>query len=197
LIQDHFKADCIELISGYRSPEYNKKLKEEGRRVARESLHLKGLAADIHLDEVTEEAVGDYAKSLKAGGVGLYPDFYFVHVDLGPAKYWQKERSGERKLIGMENNNSQVKIITDKNVYFDPDTVEIKITDEASGSIPEPKELLVEKFHRDKWGGFSKALTKKKGDGLFIIATKKGLTPGRYRLRLVDALSNEFYIKII
>ncbi|MBI2093093.1 MAG: YcbK family protein [Deltaproteobacteria bacterium] len=53
-IQDHFKADAIELISGYRSPELNKQLKAEGQNVSEQSLHMEGKAADIHIDEISE-----------------------------------------------------------------------------------------------------------------------------------------------
>ncbi len=101
-IEDHFGVRQIEIICGYRSEEFNKALKKAGHNVANESFHVKGMAADIHLDEITEEALRDYALSLKAGGVGFYANLDMVHVDVGPVRTWGE--AGQRKAwIGEKN----------------------------------------------------------------------------------------------
>jgi len=41
-LQDHFQADTIEIISGYRSKAFNEQLKREGHAVSPVSLHIKG-----------------------------------------------------------------------------------------------------------------------------------------------------------
>jgi uncharacterized protein YcbK (DUF882 family) len=87
-LQDHFGADYVNVISGYRSPEYNEYLRSSLRRVAHNSLHMRGLAMDIRLPSVNKVALGNFAKGLKTGGVGVYYDSDFVHIDVGPVRNW-------------------------------------------------------------------------------------------------------------
>jgi uncharacterized protein YcbK (DUF882 family) len=101
-IEDHFGVRQVEVISGFRSSAFNKELKATGHAVANESFHTKGMAADIHLDEIEEKTLRDYALSLGVGGVGYYPSLDFVHVDAGPVRTWGDE--GPRKAwIGEKN----------------------------------------------------------------------------------------------
>lgn len=74
------------LISGYRSPKFNRILSNQDRKVAKKSYHLKGMAADIRLEGVKLSAVRRTATRCKIGGVGRYSSF--VHVDVGPVRYW-------------------------------------------------------------------------------------------------------------
>lgn len=87
-IQDHFGAKEVKVISGYRSPNYNKKLRRRSRRVARESLHMEGMAADIIVPGISARELAKFAKTLNAGGVGYYGRRAFVHVDVGPVRHW-------------------------------------------------------------------------------------------------------------
>lgn len=76
----------LQLISGYRSPEYNRLLMAKGRGVAKRSYHLRGMAADIHVEGVPLRRVCQEAKRIGRGGVGSYTRF--VHVDVGPVRSW-------------------------------------------------------------------------------------------------------------
>jgi len=87
-IQDHYGAKEVKVVSGYRSPQYNANLRRRSRRVARESLHMEGMAADILIPGVTIRELRDYARSLQAGGVGYYGRRAFIHVDVGPVRHW-------------------------------------------------------------------------------------------------------------
>jgi len=87
-IQRHFKGARIEVLCGYRSPERNKLLRKRSRRVAKESLHMEGLAADIRVAGVSTRKLRDFAVSLRVGGVGAYRKRGFVHVDVGPVRTW-------------------------------------------------------------------------------------------------------------
>jgi uncharacterized protein YcbK (DUF882 family) len=75
------------LISGYRSPATNAKLRSQGRGVATTSLHMKGMAADVCIAGRSLSQLRNAALSLKAGGVGYYPG-QFVHVDVGRVRTW-------------------------------------------------------------------------------------------------------------
>lgn len=87
-IQDHFRAERVELLCGYRSPERNARMRKKSTAVAKNSLHIKGWAADIRIDGVGLKALRDFSASLKRGGVGYYTKAGFVHVDVGRVRYW-------------------------------------------------------------------------------------------------------------
>lgn len=77
------------VISGYRSPVTNARLRRRGGGgVATHSLHMDGKAIDIRVPGVALADLRDAAKSLRLGGVGFYPSSNFVHVDTGRVRYW-------------------------------------------------------------------------------------------------------------
>lgn len=79
------------IISGYRSPHTNQMLRDRGgvpTGVASSSLHMVGKAIDIRVPGITLDQLHSAARSLKLGGVGVYPASNFVHVDTGRVRYW-------------------------------------------------------------------------------------------------------------
>jgi uncharacterized protein YcbK (DUF882 family) len=78
----------VEIISGYRSPATNDKLRNSSKGVAKRSLHMQGQALDIRLSGVDTAKVRDAALALRAGGVGYYQKSDFVHVDTGRVRHW-------------------------------------------------------------------------------------------------------------
>jgi len=79
----------FEVISGYRSPATNEALQRRGGGgVATHSLHLEGRAIDVRLADVSLAELRDAATSLRAGGVGFYPQSQFVHLDTGRMRRW-------------------------------------------------------------------------------------------------------------
>ncbi len=211
-IQDYFGAETIEIISGYRSQQYNKNLIISGRNVAKESLHLMGMAADIHIDEITEKALGDYVVTLNGGGVGFYPRQNFVHVDVGPVRRWGEDESNERILTGLEANpNYAWKAITDKDIYFKNEKLEIEVTNVSYEKMSLTKNIWVEHFRKGNWSEHF-LLEKKRGKKRIVdpgksVRYKVKLPPdaryGKYRLVLFTSedfntppvISNEFYLK--
>lgn len=78
----------FEVISGYRSPKTNERLRASSSGVAKKSFHLNGQAIDIRLTDVSTSELRDVAISLKAGGVGYYAQSNFVHIDTGNVRSW-------------------------------------------------------------------------------------------------------------
>jgi len=76
----------IQVISGYRSPEYNNYLRSIGRNVAKNSYHMQGVAIDFSIHGFDMSSLSRVAKSFLVGGVGQYAEF--VHIDTGPVRYW-------------------------------------------------------------------------------------------------------------
>ena len=78
----------IDVYSGYRSPRTNALLAREHSGVAKNSLHMDGLAVDVALRDCDLADQHRLAKSLQAGGVGYYPKAGFLHLDVGPLRSW-------------------------------------------------------------------------------------------------------------
>lgn len=66
----------VKIISGYRTESYNNSCGG-----AKQSQHLLGRASDIKIDGVNPFAVGLYAESNGAGGVGVYGEQDYTHID--------------------------------------------------------------------------------------------------------------------
>ncbi|MFB2593471.1 YcbK family protein [Paracoccus sp. p4-l81] len=76
------------MLSGYRSPQTNSMLRSQMRGVARNSLHIRGQAADLRLKSRSVNQIYRAAASCNAGGVGKYSGSNFVHMDCGPIRHW-------------------------------------------------------------------------------------------------------------
>ena len=79
----------IQVICGYRSPKTNAMLHERSAEVAKHSLHMDGMAMDLHLEDVDLAYLHQAALDMSRGGVGFYPRSDFVHVDVGAVRHWQ------------------------------------------------------------------------------------------------------------
>lgn len=76
------------LLSGYRSPQTNAMLRARSRGVARDSLHMRGQAADLRLKSRSVSQMAKAAEACSSGGVGRYSRSNFVHMDCGPVRSW-------------------------------------------------------------------------------------------------------------
>jgi uncharacterized protein YcbK (DUF882 family) len=76
------------VISGYRSRQTNALLSSQSDGVARNSLHVLGKAIDIRVPGRRLPELRKAALSLKRGGVGYYPRYDFIHVDVGRVRSW-------------------------------------------------------------------------------------------------------------
>jgi uncharacterized protein YcbK (DUF882 family) len=82
-------AGRFEVISGYRCPATNDRLRRTGGGgVARRSLHMDGQAIDVRCTGVKLADLRDAALTLRGGGVGYYPREGFVHLDTGRVRAW-------------------------------------------------------------------------------------------------------------
>lgn len=78
----------VHIISGYRSPKTNKKLRMNSRGVAAGSLHMQGKALDFRLSGTVTKVLRDKALTMKRGGVGYYKKSDFIQIDTGRFRFW-------------------------------------------------------------------------------------------------------------
>jgi uncharacterized protein YcbK (DUF882 family) len=89
-----FKSPTITVVSGFRHPKYNLILRKKGHQVARDSQHTHGNAVDFYVPPQSPARTREmqaWAKSQKIGGVGLYLESGFVHMDTGKIRFWSGE----------------------------------------------------------------------------------------------------------
>jgi uncharacterized protein YcbK (DUF882 family) len=83
----------LEILSGYRTPASNQRLRESGVPAARQSLHMSGKAADIRIAGLNEEVLGGLVQSFRKGGVGFYyragAKGGWIHTDTGLNRSWK------------------------------------------------------------------------------------------------------------
>jgi uncharacterized protein YcbK (DUF882 family) len=84
----HFGRNRIDIVSGFRAPKYNLMLRKKGHEVARDSQHSHGNAVDFRIPGIDVKTLESWARGLRLGGVGLYLDSGFIHVDTGRVRYW-------------------------------------------------------------------------------------------------------------
>lgn len=100
----------VHLISGYRSPKTNEKLRKTKGGQAKKSRHMTGQAADIHFPDVPVKELRNSALIRERGGVGYYPTsaIPFVHVDTGNVRHWPRVARKELALLFPDGKSKHV-----------------------------------------------------------------------------------------
>lgn len=75
----------IHVTSAFRHPLTNAAI--EG--AARDSLHQRGAAVDVVIPGVSAAKVAEFGAWMRAGGVGVYPERGFTHLDAGRVRSWR------------------------------------------------------------------------------------------------------------
>lgn len=83
----------ITIESGYRSPDYNEKLREKGANAARTSTHIDAMALDFRIEGVDGKKLWEIVKETNCCGVGHYGGD-IIHLDAGRPRFWEAATSG-------------------------------------------------------------------------------------------------------
>ncbi len=146
-LQDTFHPNAkIIIASGYRSPQYNTDLRNKGRLAANASLHQYGMAADIRIQGTASKQVWNFIKKLGFGGTGYYHG-KFVHVDVGPARFWDEKTSGVGTNIS--THNKLIGIVTDYDVYFQGDMIALRFIRMTSFPVGVSPEFVLERVEEN------------------------------------------------
>jgi uncharacterized protein YcbK (DUF882 family) len=92
-VMDAVGVSDASVLSAYRTPETNARLRAKMFGVAEKSQHLYGRAIDVTFDRGLIDAE-TIARRMARGGVGWYPRSHFVHLDTGPTRSWEMNGSG-------------------------------------------------------------------------------------------------------
>ena len=84
----------MQILSGYRSFEYNENIRRAGQGAAKSSFHISGSAADIVSDTPVEQfAIAVYLECGCNVGLGISPRFYHVDIRNNPVLPWGYQAS--------------------------------------------------------------------------------------------------------
>ena len=90
-------SEGIYVVSAYRAPETNARLRRRSKAVSKYSQHMAGKAMDLFLPGVDIARVRATAMRLEYGGVGFYPSSAdsFIHLDVGSVRAWPRMTRGQ------------------------------------------------------------------------------------------------------
>ena len=142
-LQDRLNPEGrITIVSGYRSPVYNTRIRQQGALAAKASLHQYGMAADLVLEGVPSKTVWETVQELSFGGAGYYHG-KTVHVDTGPARSWDETSSGVG--TGLADDNKLIGLVTDFDIYRPGDAVILRFIRMTAFPIAVQQEFLLQR----------------------------------------------------
>lgn len=116
---------AINILSGYRSPEYNSRLRDAGGNVGRTSTHMDGMALDFNIRGVRGKKLWELIKSRECCGVGHYGGKN-VHLDAARPRFWEAATSKVR--TGESDYNRRIYLSTDYDRYRPGDAVRLSFS---------------------------------------------------------------------
>lgn len=122
-LEDHYKSSGVHVISGFRDQQYNQGLRDKGKLAASSSMHIDAEAADLIFNGVASSTVYEYLKEKNCCGIGYYHG-KTIHIDTGPARYWDEKTSGtETKELP---ENKYIIVETEKDIYDGREPIALK-----------------------------------------------------------------------
>ncbi|OGQ04876.1 MAG: hypothetical protein A3F82_10135 [Deltaproteobacteria bacterium RIFCSPLOWO2_12_FULL_44_12] len=114
----------IEIQSGYRSPEYNESLRQKGKLAGKASLHIDGMAVDFVMLGIPAKKIWEYVRGLNCCGIGYYHGDG-VHLDTGPARFWDEKTT--KVFTDISLHNKQIYVTTEYDIYQPGETLQFRL----------------------------------------------------------------------
>jgi len=182
----------INLQSGYRSPEYNTRLRDAGGNVGKTSTHIDGMAIDFFIEGVSGRELWEIIRSRNCCGVGYYGGKN-VHLDSARPRFWEAATSKVR--TGESDYNRRIFISTDYDRYKAGDKVRLSFSSVSDfGFGIKPSGLFVNDSEGDSAVAVSEIaphdtsgcliLPERKSSRFLYLTIPPDLHEGRYRIRI-------------
>ncbi len=194
---DHFSdriapGKMIHLTSGYRSPDYNEKLKKSGGNIAGTSTHMDGMALDFYLDGVKGKTIWEIIRKENCCGIGHYGGVN-VHLDSGRPRFWEAATS---KTGTTESEfNRKVYLTTEYDRYQQGEKVRFFLTSLSDFQFGISRAGALLKSVDARNDGIELQIQGREEENCLMIKDRDAsrstyatlpaeLEPGRYRIRL-------------
>lgn len=115
----------INLVSGYRSPQYNSAIRDAGGNVARTSTHIDGMALDFNIEGISGKELWEVIRNKNCCGIGHYGGEN-VHLDSARPRFWEAGTSKVR--TGESDYNRRIYLSTDYDRYKAGETVRLSFS---------------------------------------------------------------------
>jgi len=115
----------IHIESGYRSPEYNEKIRQQGANAARTSTHIDGMAVDFWIADIDGKTLWETVRSRNCCGVGHYGGKE-IHLDSGRPRFWEAATSGTGSTE--PDYNRHIYLNTDYDRYRPGESVRLSLS---------------------------------------------------------------------
>jgi len=193
-VRKQLAGGWITISSGYRSPHYNRALRDRGGTVARASLHQYGMAVDLRIEGVDSKAMWDFVRENKLGGAGYYGSPW-VHVDVGPPRHWRQGTANVRK--GLSLHNQRIMLVPLYDIYAPGEQLSLRFARMTAWPIDVQRRFVLERLEGGTWKeaiGFRPGLRGKRGGTCALLGSvarmagiewrlPPGIAHGRYRVR--------------
>jgi uncharacterized protein YcbK (DUF882 family) len=184
-------GSTIELYSGYRSPEYNRKLRLSGGNVAPTSTHKDAMAIDFSLKGVSGRKLWETVRKEECCGIGYYGG-NSVHLDSGKPRFWEaatsKVNSGESEF------NRRIYLSTQYDRYRPGEYVRLDLSSVSDYAFGVKRAIdIVGEDGTDREGMARSsiradeecvAINDRNAGRSIYAALPEDLPPGRYRIRV-------------
>jgi uncharacterized protein YcbK (DUF882 family) len=181
----------IHLVSGYRSPEYNEKLRQAGGNVASASTHRDGMALDFFIDGVDGKRLWEMIRKEECCGIGHYGG-KTIHLDSGRPRFWQASTS--KVATGESDFNRRMYLSTQYDRYASGERILLGLSSVSDYGFGVKKEIFLAKEGTSGGGSVAVGRIEAEGDCLPIHNRRdartirtllpSGLAPGTYRIRM-------------
>ena len=155
----------VEIWSGYRSPEYNESLRQKGKLAGKASMHIEGMAADFTMVGVASRKIWEYVRSLNCCGVGYYHG-EAVHLDTGPARFWDEKTT--KVFTDISLHNKQIYVVTEYDIYQPGEKLNFNLVRLTELPFGMKNEMVLLKDNKE-W----KKMTLAKQEGCFLIRSRQ------------------------
>lgn len=185
-------GSLILLKSGYRSPEYNGKLRDNGGIVAKTSIHMDGMALDFSIQGVNAKKLWDLIRSRDCCGVGHYGGDT-LHLDSARPRFWETATAGVTS--GESDFNRRIYLSTDYDRYQPGETVRLSfssVSDFGFGvkgpvmfvTDPEGLHTVRTTAIRSEVETDCRMIEDRKASRFLYVLIPSDLPPGKYRIRV-------------
>jgi uncharacterized protein YcbK (DUF882 family) len=215
---DHFSdriapGKPINIDSGYRSPQYNSRLRDTGANAARTSTHIDGMALDFFIDGVKGKELWEMIRAAECCGVGHYGGKN-VHLDSARPRFWEAATS--KVTTGESDYNRRIYLSTDYDRYKTGEDVRLSLSSVSDFGFGVKRSVSFVTNAQGSEIGVTSAIRAADGVECLMVRDRKtsrflraavpeGLSEGRYRVRIefcerpfeqmpIEILSNEVEI---
>lgn len=200
---DHFADQVdpnviIQMISGYRSPNYNQNLRDRGGMAAKTSTHMDGMAIDFTFKGMNAKEMWGKIRHEDCCGIGYYHG-NTLHLDAGRPRFWTTETSKVR--TDASEHNRFIYLSTEYDRYRPGETCRLFFTSmsDFGFGVPTEIELVDENNAGKKTISLSVRMKTENGEtapakscsivqsragARFLFATLPEKALGRFRIRV-------------